>query len=59
MAFDETSFAQALAKRFEHVHGILRRPAGVAARSRQAIDEAGTDRVGGRYEHDWHGAGRL
>ena len=32
---------------------------GVAARPRQAIDEAGADRIGDVHEHDRHGAGRL
>ena len=32
---------------------------GVAARTRQAVDEAGADRIGGLREHDRHGAGRL
>jgi hypothetical protein len=32
---------------------------GVAARLRQAIDEAGTDRIDDGREHDWHGAGGL
>ena len=32
---------------------------GVAARPRQAIDEAGADRIGDDREHDRHGAGRL
>ena len=32
---------------------------GVAARPRQAVDEAGADRIGDRREHDRHGAGRL
>ncbi len=31
----------------------------VAARPRQGRHEAGTDRVSGLREHDWHGAGRL
>ena len=31
----------------------------VAARSRQAVDEAGADRIGGSHEHHRHGAGRL
>ena len=37
----------------------LRKPGGVAARSRQAVDEAGADRIGDAREHDRHGAGRL
>ena len=32
---------------------------GVAARPRQAVDEAGADRIGGDREHDWHRLGRL
>ena len=32
---------------------------GVAARPRQAVDEAGADRVGDTHEHDRHSAGRL
>ena len=32
---------------------------GVAARPRQAVDEAGADRIGDDREHDRHGAGRL
>ena len=32
---------------------------GVAARPRQAVDEAGADRIGDNREHDRHGAGRL
>jgi hypothetical protein len=32
---------------------------GVAARPRQAIDEAGGDRIAGDREHDRHRAGRL
>ena len=32
---------------------------GVAARPRQALDEAGADRIGDLHEHDRHGAGRL
>ena len=32
---------------------------GVAARPRQALDEAGADRIGDVREHDRHGAGRL
>ena len=32
---------------------------GVAARPRQAVDEAGADRIGDVHEHDRHGAGRL
>ena len=31
----------------------------VAARPRQALDEAGADRIGDLHEHDRHGAGRL
>ena len=31
----------------------------VAARPRQALDEAGADWVGDADEHDWHGTGRL
>ena len=34
-------------------------PGGVAARSRQAVDEAGTDRIGDDREHNRHGAGKL
>ena len=32
---------------------------GIAARSRQAVDEAGADRIAGDWEHDRDGAGRL
>jgi hypothetical protein len=32
---------------------------GVAARPRQAFDEAAADRVGDIHEHNWHGTGRL
>ena len=32
---------------------------GVAARPRQALDEAGADRIGDDHEHDRHGAGHL
>jgi hypothetical protein len=32
---------------------------GVAARPRQAFDEAGGDRIADDWEHDRHGAGRL
>src|SRR5262245_43770502 len=32
---------------------------GVAARTRQAVDEAGADRVGDKREHDRNGPGRL
>jgi hypothetical protein len=32
---------------------------GVAARPRQAVDEAGTDRIDDEREHNWHGASRL
>jgi len=32
---------------------------GVAARPRQAVDEAGGDRIADDREHDRHGAGRL
>ena len=32
---------------------------GIAARSRQAVDVAGTDRIGDGREHDWHGARGL
>ena len=32
---------------------------GVAARPRQAVDEAGADRIADDREHDRHGAGRL
>ena len=35
------------------------KPVGVAARSRQAIDKTGGDRIGDDREHDRHGAGRL
>ena len=38
---------------------VLDKARGVAARPREAIDEAGADRVGDIVEHDWHGAGRL
>jgi hypothetical protein len=31
----------------------------IAARSRQAINEPGADRVGDYHKHDGHGAGRL
>ena len=31
----------------------------VAARPRQAVDEAGADRIGDNHEHDRHSAGRL
>ena len=37
----------------------LHKAGGVAARPRQAIDEAGADRIGDDREHDRHGAGRL
>ena len=37
----------------------LHEAGGVAARPRQAIDEAGADRIGDDREHDRHGAGRL
>ena len=36
-----------------------RETGGVAARPRQAVDEAGADRIGDNREHDRHGAGRL
>ena len=32
---------------------------GIAARPRQAVDEAGTDRVNSLQEYDGYGAGRL
>ena len=37
----------------------MRKPGGVAARPRQAVDEAGTDRIDDDREHDRHRAGRL
>ena len=37
----------------------IHEPGGVAARPRQAIDEAGGDRIGDGREHDRHRAGRL
>ena len=37
----------------------LREPGDVAARPRQARDEAGADRIDDLHEHDRHGAGRL
>ena len=37
----------------------MHEPGGVAARPRQALDEAGADRIGDDREHDRHGAGRL
>ena len=37
----------------------LHEAGGVAARPRQALDEAGADRIGDIREHDRHGAGRL
>src|SRR5262245_42601048 len=36
-----------------------RNPGGVAAWSRQTLDEAGSDRIRGRREHDRHRAGQL
>ncbi len=42
-------------------HAVFERheTGGVAARPRQAVDEAGGDRIGDDREHDRHGAGRL
>ena len=42
-------------------HAVFERgeAGGVAARPRQALDEAGADRIGDWHEHDRHGAGRL
>ena len=37
----------------------IHEPGGVAARPRQAVDEAGADRIDDDREHDRHGAGRL
>ena len=37
----------------------LHETGGIAARPRQAVDEAGADRIGDDREHDRHGAGRL
>src|SRR5262249_23822886 len=34
-------------------------PSGIAARSRETVDEAGADWIRHDHEHDWHGAGRL
>ena len=36
-----------------------RKPGGIAARLRQAFDNAGADRIGNLHENDRHGAGRL
>jgi hypothetical protein len=38
---------------------ILDKAGGVAARPRQAIDEAGADRISDKREYYRHGAGRL
>jgi hypothetical protein len=37
----------------------LREAGDIAARPRQAFDEAAADRVNGLREHDWHGAAHL
>jgi hypothetical protein len=37
----------------------LQKSSGVAARPRQAVNEAGADRIASNREHDRHGAGRL
>ena len=37
----------------------MHEPGGIAARPRQAVDEAGADRIADDREHDRHGAGRL
>ncbi|MGB3658984.1 MAG: hypothetical protein WBA14_13765, partial [Pseudolabrys sp.] len=37
----------------------IHKAGGVAARPRQVIDEASTDRTGGDREHDWHRVCRL
>jgi hypothetical protein len=37
----------------------LVKPVAFAAGSREAIDQAGADRIGHRGEHDWQGASRL
>ena len=42
-----------------HAVFTIHETGGVAARPRQALDEAGGDRIGGDREHDRHGAGRL
>ena len=38
---------------------VVHETGGVAARPRQAVDEAGPDRIDDGREHDRHGAGRL
>ncbi len=38
---------------------ILDKAGGVAARPRQAMDEAGTDRIGNKHKYDRHRAGGV
>ena len=41
------------------LYSATMKPGGVAARPRQAVNEASGDRIGDDREHDRHGAGRL
>jgi hypothetical protein len=38
---------------------MLSEPRDVAAGSREACDEPGTDRIGDLRDHDWHSTGDL
>ena len=42
-----------------HAELEIHEPSGIATWPRQAVDEAATDRIGGYWEYDRHGAGHL
>ena len=42
-----------------HTELEIHEPSGIATWPRQAVDEAGSDRIADDREHDRHGAGRL